>query len=78
MMKRIRETVGKVIGAIAALLCFGTATAASYTAAIKDGVEDAANWTISPNKGLAEKDTVTVKYSGTQTVKTKILKVSLD
>lgn len=61
MMKRIRKMVGKAIGVVAALACFGTATAASYTAAIKDGVEDAANWTISPNEGLAEKDTVTVK-----------------
>ena len=32
----------------------------TYTATLKDGTEDAANWTITPNEGLVESNTVTV------------------
>ena len=42
---------------------------ATYTATLKDGTEDAANWTITPNEGLSESNTVTVAYAGTNTVK---------
>ncbi|MBQ4198506.1 MAG: leucine-rich repeat protein [Kiritimatiellae bacterium] len=41
----------------------------TYTATLKDGTEDAANWTITPSEGLAESNTVTVAYAGENKVK---------
>ena len=40
----------------------------TYAITVKEGTEDAANWTISPNPA-AEDATVTIKYNGTKKVK---------
>ena len=41
----------------------------TYTATLKDGTEDADNWTITPSEGLSESNTVTVAYAGENKVK---------
>ena len=40
----------------------------TYTATLKDGTEDAANWTITPSEGLVESNTVTLAYGGSMIV----------
>ena len=48
---------------------FGAAASSGYTVTLKDGVKDAAKWTITPNEGLKEGDEVTIQYSGRLKVK---------
>ena len=45
-----------------------TPTATTYTVTLKDGTEDAANWTITPTTA-EEGQTVTITYNGTKKVK---------
>ena len=53
------------------------AAAPTYTATMKEGTEDAANWSITPTEGLNENDQVTLKYSGSNMVKSiKVKKVA--
>ena len=48
--------------------CTVTVSPATYTVTVKDGTEDATNWTITPSTATAG-ETVTVTYSGTKKVK---------
>ena len=48
---------------------FGAAASSGYTVSLKDGVKDAAKWTITPNEGLKEGDEVNIQYSGRLKVK---------
>jgi len=41
----------------------------TYSATMKEGTEDAANWTITPNANVNENDQVTIKYSGSKDVR---------
>jgi len=59
----------KVLSILALLLMAATgAWAQGYTVTLKDGTEDAENWTISPSSA-AEGQTVTITYSGSKRVK---------
>ena len=46
----------------------GATAQTTYTVTVKDGTEDATNWTITPSTATAG-ETVTVTYSGTKKVK---------
>jgi len=48
--------------------CTVTVSPAKYAVTVKDGTEDATNWTITPSTATAG-ETVTVTYSGTKKVK---------
>ena len=48
---------------------YGAAAASGYTVTLKDGVKDAAKWTITPNEGLKKGDEVNIQYSGRLKVK---------
>ena len=59
----------KVLSILALLLMAATgAMAQNYTVTVKEGTEDAANWTISPATA-EEGQTVTITYNGTKKVK---------
>ncbi len=62
----------KLFSILALLLMAATGAVAqtTYTVTLKDGTEDAGNWTISPkSEGLSENDQVTITYNGTKRVK---------
>jgi hypothetical protein len=44
------------------------AVTTGYSVTLKDGTEDAANWTIEPNAGLNGGETVTITYNGTKRI----------
>lgn len=48
--------------------CTVTVAEPTYTVTVKEGTEDAANWTITPTSAKAG-ETVTIKYKGTKKVK---------
>ena len=48
--------------------CMVTVAEPTYTVTVKEGTEDAANWTITPTSAKVG-DTVTIKYNGTKKVK---------
>ena len=48
---------------------YGAAAASGYTVSLKEGVKDAAKWTITPNEGLKKGDEVNIQYSGRLKVK---------
>ena len=49
----------------------------TYSATLKEGTEDAANWSITPTEGLNENDQVTIKYSGSKMLRSvKVKKVA--
>ena len=59
----------KIFSMIALLLMAVTgAMAQTYNVTVKDGTEDAANWSATPNPAT-EGQTVTIKYNGTKKVK---------
>ena len=60
----------KVFSILALLLTVATGAQAqsTYTVTVKDGTEDAANWSATPNPATAGQ-TVTIKYNGTKKVK---------
>ena len=60
----------RLFSILALLLVAATgAWAQGYTVTLKDGTEDAANWTITPKEGLSEGDQVTIQYNGRLKVK---------
>ncbi len=60
----------KLFSMLALLLMAATgAWAQGYTVTLKDGTEDADNWTIEPKEGLSENDQVTITYTGSKRVK---------
>ena len=60
----------KILMMLAMLLmtAVGARAQATYTLTVKDGTEDAANWSATPNPA-GEGQTVTIKYNGTKKVK---------
>ena len=60
----------KLFSMLALLLMAATgAMAQTYTVTLKDGTEDAENWTIEPKEGLSENDQVIITYNGSKRVK---------
>ena len=72
-MKRKKTNLAAM--ALSALLCFtaGAVTDPTYKVTVKEGTEDAANWTIDPaaatNTGVKAGTTITAAYGGTKKVK---------
>ena len=60
----------KIFSILALLLmtAVGATAQTTYTVTVKDGTEDAANWSADPNPA-GEGQTVTIKYNGTKKVK---------
>ena len=60
----------RVLSILALLLMAATGAMAqtTYTVTVKEGTEDAANWSATPNPA-EEGQTVTIKYTGTKKVK---------
>ena len=69
------KTIKTAAMALSALLCFtaGAVTDPTYKVTVKEGTEDAGNWTIDPaaatNTGVVAGTTITATYAGTKKVK---------
>jgi hypothetical protein len=63
-------TMKKIFSILALLLmtAVGATAQTTYTVTVKDGTEDAANWSADPNPA-GEGQSVTIKYNGTKKVK---------
>ena len=75
MNMNMKKTICKAAMALSALLCFtaGAVTDPTYKVTVKEGTEDAANWTIDPavatNTGVKAGTTITAAYAGAKRVK---------
>lgn len=70
-------TMKKIFSMIALMLMAATsAMAQTYNVTVKEGTEDADNWSADPNQAMVGL-TVTIKYDGTKKVKSiKAVKIS--
>ena len=71
----MKKTIRMAAMALSALLCFtaGAVTDPTYKVTVKEGTEDAGNWTIDPaaatNTGVKAGTTITAAYAGAKRVK---------